>query len=388
MMNFEKRREQLLANMKDSGYDLIILTDPSYTTYYTGYRGALGADWGRPGLFIVSQSEEPVLIVPSMEEEMAHMQTNLTKIHIWADGLDDEWRKHLRPIVQANKGKKIGIDKYLMPRSVYEIIATEVGEDNLTNVAPLIDTQRMIKDADELQICRHAGEVAVSMMKAAMAAAAPGVAEWEVSLAAREGGTRKAAELLDKFYKEYEPFNYPSISFQQIMASGKQTRMCHHRNSTTKLEYGEPLFTCYCGTTEFMGYHLGFDRTLFVGKVNEEVSKLLETAEKAQKAAFEQLYPGNLCENVFKAYSDVIVGAGYPIPFRTGRSQGLAANENPQLSQGDKTVLQAGMCLAVDGGANGPNYRTQVGDSVIITDTGYEIITPFTNIHSELVVGA
>lgn len=387
MMDFAGRREVLRRNMKEQGYALIVLSHPAYIRYYTGLHGNLGADWGRPGIMIMEQDGEPQLIVPSMEEEMAHWQTGLSDVFIWADGLDDEWRKYLIPALKNFKGQKIGVDLYLMARTVYEVIATEVGEAGMTDVAPMINTQRMVKDADEIQICRHAGQVDIAMLTAAMEAAAPGVPEYEVSLAVRAAGTRKAAALMEEFYKEYEPFNYPCISFQQIMASGKQTRMCHHRTSTTKLEYGEPLFTCYCGTTEFMGYHLGFDRTLFVGTINDEVAKLLEVSEKAQKAALAQVRPGNLCENVFFAYSDVITGAGYPIPFRAGRSQGLDANETPSLQKGDKTILQPGMCLAVDGGSNGPNYRTQVGDSILVTETGFEFLTPFTNVHSELVVG-
>lgn len=386
-MNFAKRRETLRKEMEVNGYSLAIVTDPSYIQYLTGFHGALGIDWGRPGIFIMPVDGEPTIITPSMEEEMAQKQTKLKKILIWADGLDREWRKHLEPFLHEYKGKKIGIDHFLMPRIVWDFIAGHVGIEALSNIAPVIDKMRMIKDADEIQIARHTGQVAVAMLEGVMKAAAPGVREFEVSLAAREAGTYKAAELMKKYYQEYEPFNYPAISFQQIMASGKQTKMCHHRNSMTVLEYGEPLFTCFCGTTSFMDFHLGFDRTLFVGEVNDEVAKLLETAEKAQKAALAQVKPGALAEEVFNAYADVIIDAGYPIPFRAGRSQGFAANENPQLAKGDKTVLQPGMVLAVDGGANGPNYRTQVGDSILVTDKGYEFLTPFTNVYEELVVG-
>lgn len=387
MMNFPKRRETLRKEMESKGYSLAIITDPSYVQYLTGFHGALGADWGRPGFFILPVDGDPIIITPSMEEEMAHKQTNLENILIWADGLDGEWGKHLAPILEKYKGKKIGIDHFLMPRVVWDFIAERVGTEVLNDIAPVLDKMRMIKDADEIQIARHTGQVAVAMLEAAMKAAAPGVREFEVSLAARSAGTYKAAELMEKYYQEYEPFNYPAISFQQIMASGKQTRMCHHRNSMTVLEYGEPLFVCFCGTTSFMDFHLGFDRTLFVGEVNDEVSKLLETAELAQKAALAQVKPGALAEDVFTAYAEVITGAGFPIPFRAGRSQGFAANERPQLAKGDKTILQPGMCFAVDGGANGPNYRVQVGDSILVTENGYEMLTPFTNVHKELVVG-
>lgn len=388
MMDFAKRRDVLKANLVKENVELAILTEESYIQYYTGFHGSLGIEWNRPRLLLIPVAGDPIIICPNMEEEMAHWQSGLNNILIWADGLDDEWRKPMREKLSKYAGKKIGVDYYYMPRVVWDFVAECVGGDStLQDVAPIIDHQRMIKDADELQLARHAGQVAVAMLEGAMAAAAPGVREYEVSLAAKTAGAHKAAELMEKYYQEYDPFNYPCLSFQQIMASGTQTRMCHHRASMTKLEYGEPLFTCYCGTTSFNDFHLGFDRTLFVGAINDEVAKLLETAEKAQKAALAQVYPGNTAENVFLAYSEVITGAGFPIPFRAGRSLGLAVNENPQLAKGDKTILQEGMVFAVDGGANGTNYRTQVGDSLIVTATGYEIITPFTNDHEKLIVG-
>ena len=42
---------------------------------------------------------------------------------------------------------------------------------------------------------------------------------------------------------------------------------------------------------------------------------------------------------------------------------------------GDTTVLQPGMVLAVDGSVATDTFRAQVGDSVIITDTGWEAVT-------------
>ena len=50
--------------------------------------------------------------------------------------------------------------------------------------------------------------------------------------------------------------------------------------------------------------------------------------------------------------------------------------EKPQLVFGDKTILQPGMVLAVDGSVSvKKTFRTQVGDSFIVTENGYEPLT-------------
>jgi Xaa-Pro aminopeptidase len=71
----------------------------------------------------------------------------------------------------------------------------------------------------------------------------------------------------------------------------------------------------------------------------------------------------------------VIQSAGYEYPFRCGRGTGFSYLEKPQLVTGDRTVLQPGMVLAVDGSVTTASFRAQVGDSFIITANGCEAIT-------------
>ena len=56
----------------------------------------------------------------------------------------------------------------------------------------------------------------------------------------------------------------------------------------------------------------------------------------------------------------------------------MAYLESPELKQGDTTLLQPGMTLAVDGGISvdgRPGGR--IGDSVAVTESGSEYITEY-----------
>ncbi len=87
-------------------------------------------------------------------------------------------------------------------------------------------------------------------------------------------------------------------------------------------------------------------------------------------------------------YAEVIQGAGYDYPFRCGRATGFSFLEQPQLVFGDKTPLQPGMVLAVDGSVSVANFfRAQVGDSIIVTEHGYEPLTSFPKAIDEVVLG-
>src|SRR5699024_12739988 len=99
MKYFMQRRKRLLEHMTRLDYSLILITDPSYIFYFTGYHSALGAEWGRPELFVLMQNGESYLITPSMEEEMANAQNDLTKVITLTDDLDNEWSNQLSQLL-------------------------------------------------------------------------------------------------------------------------------------------------------------------------------------------------------------------------------------------------------------------------------------------------
>jgi Xaa-Pro aminopeptidase len=69
---------------------------------------------------------------------------------------------------------------------------------------------------------------------------------------------------------------------------------------------------------------------------------------------------------------------GFGICYRTGRGVGYSYLEPPEFKEGDKTILRPGMTFAVDGGITiEGEFGARVGDSVVVTDEGFEYLTPF-----------
>jgi Xaa-Pro aminopeptidase len=161
------------------------------------------------------------------------------------------------------------------------------------------------------------------------------------------------------------------------MASGRDITKPHHRASTRIMQHGDPVFLCFCGMTNFHRFKLGFDRTFWIGEVTDQrQAEVYEVALASQAAALAALRPGVTAETVHTAYAEVIQSAGHDYPFRCGRATGYSFLEKPELVFGDKTILQPGMVLAVDGSVSvAKSFRAQVGDSFIVTEDGYEQIT-------------
>jgi len=381
---FVRRLSGLRQRMAEAAIDIAVITDDDSVYYYSGYYGYLHMDFGRPTFLVVSADGETVLITPTMEKDLAESLAVVDRIELWNDGMGAEWREALPGLLGTTAA--IGIEPDLIPPLVRTFIDSVVDAKRYRDISPIVSDMRMIKSEEELKIARHAGEVGIAMMEAGRGAIKEGIAEYEVALAATTAGTHKAAQLLRTHYEGSQMS--PSIHFMQILASGQEITMTHHRASTKRLNYGEPVFLCFCGMTDFHRFKLGFDRTFWIGEVGDRSQEAAyQTAVDSQAAALSVLGPGVLAEDVHGAYAEVIQSAGFEYPFRCGRATGFSFLERPQLVFGDKTVLKPGMVFAVDGSVTVPGkFRAQVGDSFIITEDGYEQITSHPKTITEVIV--
>ena len=370
--------------MSENNIDLSIITDDDSIYYFTGYHDFLHMDFYRPTLLVVSNDHKTYLITPLLDVLLVPESCPVDMVETWNDGIGNEWRELLPQI--TNQHKNIFIEKFKINPMVKSYL-DELLQDHPGDLTKLIDNIRMIKSNHELNIARHAGEVGMAMMEAAKKTIGHNVPEYEVALAQSQAGTRKAADLLKEFYPDNINMS-PNIHFLPVMTSGHDLPKTHHRASTKIIQKGDPVFVCYCGSTNFHRFKLGFDRIFWVEEIqSDEQIKAFETAVKSQKAALEILGPGVTAEEVHAAYADTIQSEGYPYPtFRCGRGTGFSFLEEPQLVVGNKTVLEPGMVFAVDGGASANNFRSQVGDSFIITEDGYEQITHHSKNIDDLII--
>ena len=381
---FETRMKAFQGRLAEADIDVALITDDDNVYYLTGYYDYLHMDFGRPTILVVPKDGETLLITPSMESDMALAAARVGRCAFWNDGAGEEWRAELPRAIGS--GRRVAIEPNVIPPLVRRYIDELLPRSDVSDVAPILADMRMIKSPEELSLARHAGQVATAMMLAGREAIGDGVPEYEVALATNQAGTRKAAALLAAHYDDTAMS--PNTHFLQIMASGREITKPHHRASTKIMRRGEPVFLCFCGMTNFHRFKLGFDRTFWIGGIEEAMQgEVYGVALASQKAALEVLGPGVLAEDVHAAYADVIQTAGYEYPFRCGRATGFSFLETPQLVTGDKTVLRPGMVLAVDGSVSvAGQFRAQVGDSFIITEDGYEQITHHPNAIEDMIL--
>ena len=376
MLDQARRRTlEFSRRLKQAGIPLAIVTDQSSIAYLAGFWGYLSVEFGRPTFLILRADDDPVVVTPLMESELVSAMTWVDRVVTWTDSGSMRWERVLSETLGSNP-QTIGIEARSVPAIVRNFLVESYQSAQFSDVASILGEQRMIKSPEEIDVMRKAGQIGGAMMAAAQAALAEDLPEYEAALAAINAGTRKAAGFLTG--RGWEAFVSPMIHNLQIMQSGRDTAMVHRRASVRRLERGDPVYFCFCNMVEFKHYRLGFDRMFFVREASDEAAHVQETAVAAQQAALAVISEGAIAEDVAGAANEVYRSAGFAPGYRTGRSIGVSYLEQPELKEGDKTKLQAGMTFAVDGGITiEGKLGGRIGDSIVVTKTGLEYLTDY-----------
>ena len=178
---FESRIKNLRSKLSEANIDTAVITDDDSVYYYTGYYDYLHMDFWRPTILIVPKDDKSLLITPTVDMALADENTKIDRLEAWNDGVGNEWREHIPKML--NGKNKIGIELNHMPPLVRNYIDSIIEKNKIVNVTPIITEMRMVKSDEELQIARHAGQVAVAMMTAGRNTISDGVPEYEVAIA-------------------------------------------------------------------------------------------------------------------------------------------------------------------------------------------------------------
>ena len=106
----------------------------------------------------------------------------------------------------------------------------------------VIARMRMVKSAQELDMIRQAGRVAIAMGEGGRAVIAEGVPEYEVSLACIAAGTRKAAEIIGG--EDAHSLMSPMIHNLQVLQSGHFTSYTHLHPTVRRIQRRAIRSTC------------------------------------------------------------------------------------------------------------------------------------------------
>jgi Xaa-Pro aminopeptidase len=225
----------------------------------------------------------------------------------------------------------------------------------------LIAKLRMVKDDGEIALIRHSVNVNSRALEQALKRLKPGMTE-----------TGLAAEI--DYQSRKLGANGPA--FDTIVAAGECAALPHARPGTTKIGPGMLLIDmgAFCD-----GYASDMTRMVHIGPADAKYKRAYQAVLEAQLAGIAAVRPGATAVSVDSATRRTLKKHGLEREFvhSTGHGLGLEIHEAPRLGKSDKTKLEPGMTITIEPGVYIEGWGgIRIEDTVLVTKTGVEILTP------------
>ena len=350
-MDHLSRQQQLRQVLQEERLDGFVVTHPANLRYLCGYTGSNG--------LLLFLDGRCTFFTDGRYTQQAREEVRGARITIAKGALALAAGARM----QAKSGVQIGFEADLTTVTAAAAMRKAMPKNvRLKPASGLVMRQRILKDAEELQLIRDAVQLGAQVYQAAMQAVRPGVSESAIAgrleFAAREAGA-------------------DGMSFETIVAGGKRSALPHGRATAQPIP--RRGFVVVDSGVILRGYCSDMTRTVHVGRAGREERKWYEAVLEAQLAGVAAVKPGQLAGEVDKAARQVLRRASLDRYFThsTGHGVGLEIHEPPRLGKGQTEELRPGMVITIEPGIYIPGKGgIRIEDMVVVTERGSDVLTP------------
>ncbi len=228
---------------------------------------------------------------------------------------------------------------------------------------------RMIKDAEEVELMRHAQRITDDAFDHICGFIRPGLTEQQIR-----------AEL-----ENYMLMNgADALSFDSIIATGANGANPHAQPGETVVREGDMIVMDY--GAGYHDYHSDMTRTVCVGEPSDEQRHVYDVVRLAHETCAAAAKPGCIGSDIHNLAVKVISDAGYGDYFKhgLGHGVGLEIHERPNFGRSYDKPIPVGSVVTIEPGIYLPgNFGVRLEDFGIMGENGYE---PFTESTHDLVI--
>ncbi|MGE8060705.1 ectoine hydrolase DoeA [Pseudomonas sp. NPDC089547] len=360
--------------MQQRGVELLIVADPSNIAWLTGYDGY---SFYNHQCAVVAMEGEPVWYGRGLDLNGARATTYLANDNLV--GYPEEYvQRDLHPmehfareVIQARGWERrvvgLEMDSFYFSAASFMTLRTLLPNTTWVDVNNLVNLARAVKSEAELEYMRIGGRILEKMYERVVEVAEPGVRKADV-----------VAEIYSTAIRGVDGFagDYPSIV--PIVPSGIEAATPHLTWDDSVLVAGEGTFFEIAGV--YRRYHCPVSRTVFLGTPPKKFLDAEKAVVEGIEAGLEVARPGNTCEDIARAFFDVMAKHGIKKAGRVGYPVGLSyppdwGERTTSLRIGDQTVLQPGMTFHFMPGLWFDDWGIEITETIAITSTGVSCLS-------------
>jgi len=364
----KKKIAKLVSLMKREGVDALLLNRIENVRYSTDFRPVVSM-WFQNSYssFVTAGGDVVVLTVAGDYTRSKHYMPWITDMRIMhSSGRAEEVSKVFRDYVKGGSVgyDQLGLEGFHSLRKVAKGIGlVEVGEE--------VAQERAVKLDGEVEIMRAAAKVTEASIRAAEKWTRPGMREYEIAAEGEYAARKMGAE---------------GMSWSLATFAGPNTGLMTRHDSERVVKSGEFLIMGYA--TIYKGYNTDITTTTIVGTPSAGQRRLYTATRDAYDAALKATRPGASTRRLRDVAEKVVDEYGYS-QYSFSRLQpilhGVGMNvyeppwaPEPGMDEPD-AKLKAGHviaiepCITLDDNLKVGGCR--IGETILVTETGYEVLT-------------
>ena len=368
---FAQRRETLAARAAERGLAGVVLFEPQYVHYYSGF---FFIPTERPIAFALSTDGRGGMLVPRLELEHAQANTAVQEVAHYAEYPGERHpMEGLRELLGAlGVTGKIGADHDGYP---WAFGYRGPGLGAWTHVADLVEDQMAIKSPAEIELLRESCKWANLAHTLLQRYTRVGATETAVETRASNEATAAMLDTIGPVYRAQSPY-YSGAMAGYRGQIGRNAAIPHAHGNNITFQMGDVLVTG--ASAPVWGYHSELERTMVIGPPSDDQRRMFDHMTALQDLAVDAIRPGVVCAEVdekVRAYHDEH-SLWDNWRHHVGHAIGMRYHEGPFLDRGDRTEIRPGMVFTVEPGL----YDPQLGgfrhsDTIAVTDDGVDWLT-------------
>ncbi len=353
-MEVASRVDRLRGLLDGAECDALVVTDLTNIRYLTGFTGSAA--------IVLVGPDELLFVSDGRYQTQSHQQLAgagvAARIEIVAADPEAVVADAAADAGVARLGLEAGSVSWAQQRR-WATTLFPAGE--LVATGGLVEELRLVKDSGEAARIRSACAIADRALAEVRGRLLDGPTEVEFALELDTAMRRLGAE---------------DVSFETIVATGPNGAKPHHRPSRDRIAEGDLVVLDFGALVD--GYHSDMTRTLAVGEITDERTRMLEVVLASQDAGVQAVRAGVSAVSVDEACRSVIDDAGWGDAFlhSTGHGVGLDIHEEPRVSARSAATLVTGHVVTVEPGVYLPELGgVRIEDTVLVTDGGCDRLT-------------